>query len=332
MLSSALLVAALLAGAAASTALILERRRTRSRPAPQPDYRDVLAIVGEAHVLSASSCACFHDRSDCVAVVDEILAITGGAVPELLCSCVERGARRKLILRSGRRTFTGELDGRCGHFEPEPLLELLNRAFDAFGAPGRLYEFEDSRHSSSTGIVYALPPQAALLRQKGLLTKPFFVNAEDVPEPRCKPGSRVRFHPNARLASAILAEDYVVGGRRCARGTELRLNPHGGIERAVLARSSTFDRITFPAGSVAEFHPSDDANPPISTLTLSLPCRIADLELPEQSRVEFDTDGCLKGAIVGRDMLVGHAPCPEGTFIAFHEGVFQHRAAAPYRG
>lgn len=316
----------------AGTAVVLaagRRRRLRVRP---PGLADVLDVAGERHVLSAIDGERVDMASDYVAVVDELLTITDGALPELICTCVERRECRKLTLRIGRRTFTTELRGDTASIDFDPLLDTLNKVLASVSAPGRLYEFDDGRRDQTTGIVYATDEQAALLRKKGLLTKPFFVNAEDVAEPRCKPGTRVRFHPNAQLASAILAEEYVVRGLRCARGTELCFNPRGGLSRAVLARAHSFDKIAFPAGSAVEFYEGDDLDPPASAVTIALPCRIADLDLPEGSRVEFDDHGRIMGAVVGRDIFVGHTPCPEGTFIGYESGAWKLRKAAPYRG
>jgi len=323
--------ASVLAFAAGTAVALAAGRRRRQQPRPL-GLADVVDIAGERHVLAAIDGERIDMASDYVAVVDELLTITDGVIPELICTCVERRESRGLTLRIGRRTFTTELRGDTDWIDFDPLLDTLNKVLASVSAPGRLYEFDDSRRDQTTGIVYATDEQAVQLRKKGLLTKPFFVNAEDVPEPRCKPGTRVRFHPNAQLASAILAEDYIVRGVRCARGTELCFNPKGGLSRVVLARAHSFDKIAFPAGSVVEFYEGEDLDPPAAAVTLALPCRITDLDLPEGSRVEFDHHGHITGAIVGRDIFVGHTPCPEGTFIAYDSSVWKLRKAAPYRG
>jgi hypothetical protein len=312
--------------------VVAARRRLASSPRYARPLRRVIQLVGREHVLPSLDRERVPAASDVEAVVDELLAITGGAAPDATCRCTERDGARRLTLSVEGRRFRTDLRGETDWIDLDPLLDVLNEALAHQGAPGRLHALDDGRRHQTTGIVYATDDQAAVLRRWGLLTKPFSLPAEDVEELPCRPGTQVDLHPNGRIARATLARDAAVQGIWCAAGSEVQIRRTGAIIRAVLAREHRFGGVAFPAGSQVAFQEGEEAIP--VEVVLSAPCRIHGLDLLEGSRVELDGAGSVAGAVPERDVLVGGIPCPAGDHIVLEGGVWRMRLGpgGPYRG
>ncbi len=94
----------------------------------------------------------------------------------------------------------------------------------------------------------------------------------------------LNFHPNGRLAAAVLAREHVLVGREFPRGTHISLDEKGGLVGVTLREDQDIDGIPVKAG------------------------------MPE---LRFHDNGCLRELTLARDHAVAGQRYRRGTFLRF---------------
>jgi hypothetical protein len=98
----------------------------------------------------------------------------------------------------------------------------------------------------------------------------------------------LNFHPNGRLASAMLAREHVLTGREFPRGTHVSLEGKGGLVSVALREDRNIDGIPVKAGAEAlKFY--DDGR--LRELRLARSHVIAGRRYDGGTLVRFDRDG-----------------------------------------
>lgn len=221
-------------------------------PRPPRTLRRARGWVGGRHVLSAER-ATLAEPEALESVVRKLLAMAGGADTEDYLRVDDWGDVLRVTLRVRGLPYRTELRREGARTDAAPLLTTLNEMLGDIEAEGTLHEIAPvDAGEGRLVVVHATKPQVRLLQREGLLGEPFSLPAEEATGLPFQPRSRVDFHANGRIASALLARVHRVQGVPCAPGAPVRWGEGGKLLSATLGAACAAHGLTLPAGSEVE--------------------------------------------------------------------------------